>query len=140
MLEISVAEVGPNIVRRFSPPRIAWPAYDGFREMEKNMVDGLAGAATNALTGIEAAQNRIATAATNIAQAPTATATASAPPLTGGRIGTAAGQVQQALHGTDGDLATNLIAVATAKISYEANAKVLGTVRKLDRDTLDIIT
>jgi flagellar basal body rod protein FlgC len=105
--------------------------------MEANMVDGLAGAATNALTGIEAAQNRIATAATNIAQVPTATASAS--PLTGGRIGTAAGQVQQALQGTDSDLATNLIAVATAKISYEANAKVLGTVAKLDRDTLDII-
>jgi flagellar basal body rod protein FlgC len=105
--------------------------------MEANMVDGLAGAATNALTGIEAAQNKIATAASNIARTPTATA--GAPPLTGGRIGTAAGQVQQALQGTDGDLATNLIAVAAAKISYEANAKVLGTVKKLDRDTLDII-
>jgi len=102
------------------------------------MVDGLAGAAANALTGIEAAQNKIATAATNIAQAPTANP--SAPPLTGGRIGPAAGQVAQALQGTGGDLATNLITVATAKISYEANAKVLGTVKKLDRDTLDIIT
>ena len=101
------------------------------------MVDGLAGAATNALTGIETAQNKIAAAASNITRAPTATA--GAPPLTGGRIGTAAGQVQQALQGTDGDLATNLIAVAAAKISYEANAKVLGTVKKLDRDALDII-
>lgn len=106
------------------------------------MVDGLAGAASNALTGIEAAQNKIATAATNIAQAPLSeqsTPTA-APPLTGGQPGNAAGQVSQALQGTGGDLATNLIAVATAKISYEANAKVLGTVKKLDRDTLDILT
>jgi flagellar hook protein FlgE len=106
--------------------------------MEKNMVDGLAGAATNALSGIDAAQTKIARAATNIAQAPAATA--SAPPLSGGQIGNAAGQVAQALQGSNGDLATNLIDVATAKLSYQANAKVLSTVDKLDRDTLDIVT
>jgi len=109
---------------------------------ETSMVDGLAGAAATALTGIEAAQDRIATAATNIARAPTTapTSTPSAPPLTGGQIGPVAGQVAQALQGTDGDLATNLVTVATAKISYQANAKVLSTVKKLDRDTLDILT
>ena len=112
---------------------------------ETAMVDGLAGASSNALSGIEAAQNKIATAATNIAQTstaltPTAQAGAGAPPLTGGQIGTAAGQVSQALQGSNGDLATNLITVAAAKISYEANAKVLSTVKKLDRDTLDIVT
>jgi flagellar basal body rod protein FlgC len=106
------------------------------------MVDGLAGAATNALSGIEAATSRIATAATNIAQtSPAASAgTTTAGPLTGGQIGTAAGQVAQALQGTGGDLSTDLISVATAKISYEANAKVLKTVDKLSRDTLDIVT
>ncbi|MDB5360188.1 MAG: hypothetical protein JWO51_1485 [Rhodospirillales bacterium] len=106
------------------------------------MLDGLAGAAANALTGIEAAQNKIATAATNIAQAPLSqqTTPTTAPPLTGGRPGNAAGQVGQALQGAGGDLATNLIAVLAAKISYAANAKVLGTVKKLDRDTLDILT
>jgi flagellar basal body rod protein FlgC len=106
------------------------------------MVDGLAGAATNALSGIVAATSKIATAASNIAQAPTAVpdGTTPAPPLTGGQIGTAAGQVAQALQGSGGDLATNLISVETAKISYEANAKVLKTVDKLSRDTLDIVT
>lgn len=104
------------------------------------MVDGLAGASSNALSGIDAAQNKIATAATNIAQTSTAQTPTIAPPLTGGQIGTAGAQVAQALQGTGGDLATNLIAVATAKISYEANAKVLSTVKKLDRDTLDIVT
>src|ERR1700738_849917 len=105
------------------------------------MVESLAGAATNALTGIAAAQKRIATAANDTAQAGVApTAPAGAPPLGGGQIGTAAGQVRQALQATGGNLATDLISVATAKISYEANAKVLGTVRKLDKDTLDIVT
>jgi len=109
------------------------------------MVDGLAGASSNALSGIFAAQDKIATAATNIAQTssaltPTAQTNAGTPPLTGGQIGTAASQVNQALQGSDGDLATNLITVAAAKISYEANAKVLSTVKKLDRDTLDIVT
>ncbi|HEV2675015.1 MAG TPA: flagellar basal body rod C-terminal domain-containing protein [Aliidongia sp.] len=105
------------------------------------MVDSLAGAASNALTGIEQAQNRIATAASNIAStgaAPSGSVTA--PPLTGGQFGTAAGQVQQALQGAGGDLSTNLIDVATAKISYEANAKVLKTVDKLAKDTIDIVT
>ena len=105
------------------------------------MVDSLTSAATNALSGIEAAQNRIANAATNIAQGDVLpTVPASAPPLSGGQIGTVPGQVSQALQATGGDLATNLITVAAAKISYEANAKVLGTVKKLDKDTLDIIT
>ncbi|HLZ66279.1 MAG TPA: flagellar basal body rod C-terminal domain-containing protein [Aliidongia sp.] len=105
------------------------------------MVDALGSAATNALAGLEAAQGRIATAATNIAQGgDTVPEPASAPPLGGGQIGPAAGLVQQALQGVGGDLATNLISVAAAKISYEANAKVLGTVKKLDKDTLDIVT
>lgn len=108
------------------------------------MVDSLASASSNALTGIEAAQNRIATAASNIADAGDTAASASAPtrapPLTGGQIGPAAGQVQQALQGAGGDLSTNLINVATAKISYEANAKVLKTVDKLAKDTIDIVT
>jgi flagellar basal body rod protein FlgC len=105
------------------------------------MVESLAGAASNALTGITAAQDRIATAATNIAQAGSQQApTLAAPPLTGGRIGNAAGQVSRALQGGGGDLASNLITVQTAKLSYEANAKVLSTVKKLDKDTLDILT
>jgi flagellar hook protein FlgE len=108
------------------------------------MVDSLASAASNALGGIEAAQNRISTAANNIANAndtaPQTNNGTPAPPLTGGQIGTAGAQVQQALAGTDGDLTTNLVSVATAKISYEANAKVLKTVDKLARDTIDIVT
>lgn len=108
------------------------------------MVDSLASAAANALTGLDAAQNKIATAANNIATASDAitspTTAPSAPPLTGGQIGTAAGQVQQALQGAGGDLSANLINVATAKISYEANAKVLKTVDKLAKDTIDIVT
>ena len=106
------------------------------------MVDSLASASSNALTGLEAAQNRIATAASNIADAgdTAASAPTRAPPLTGGQIGPAAGQVQQALQGAGGDLSTNLINVATAKISYEANAKVLKTVDKLAKDTIDIVT
>jgi flagellar basal body rod protein FlgC len=108
------------------------------------MVDALGAAASNALTGLDAAQNRIAGAATNIAnsglpQGQTTATQTTASPLTGGQIGNAAGQVGQALAGTDDDLATNLITVETAKLSYEANAKVLGTVKKLDRDTTDIL-
>ena len=108
------------------------------------MVEPLANAASNALGGIEAAQNRIATAANKIANAGDTTPHSStgipAPALTGGRIGTAGAQVQQALAGTDGDLTTNLVSVATAKISYEANATVLKTVDKLARDAIDIVT
>jgi flagellar hook protein FlgE len=108
------------------------------------MVDSLTGAASNALGGIEAAQNRIATAANNIANAddtvPQPIGGTAAPPLTGGQIGTAGAQVQQALAGSDGDLSTNLISVATAKLCYEANAKVLKTVDKLAKDTVDIVT
>jgi len=118
------------------------------------MVDSLASASFNALSGLEAAQNRTASAASNIANADdqitaagagsgtgSGTGTGAAPPpLTGAQPGTAAGQVQQALSGGNGDLATNLISVATAKISYEANAKVLKTVDKLARDTIDIVT
>jgi flagellar hook protein FlgE len=44
------------------------------------------------------------------------------------------------LAGSDGDLSTNLIPVATAKLCYEANAKVLKTVDKLAKDTVDIVT
>jgi hypothetical protein len=107
-------------------------------EGEKSMVESLANAASNALAGIGAATGRIDRAASRIAEAGTdASAPAAAAPLTGGRIGNAAGVP---LQGNDGDLATNLIAVAAAKISYAANAKVLGTVDRLDRETLDIVT
>jgi len=106
------------------------------------MVDSLGSAAATALSGIEAAQDRIAKAANNIAGAPTAVSdgTTTAPPLTGGQIGPAASQVAAALQGDSGDLSTDLISVATAKISYAANAKVLKTVDRLARDTLDIVT
>ncbi|GGF30046.1 hypothetical protein GCM10011611_40150 [Aliidongia dinghuensis] len=119
------------------------------------MVDSLASASSNALGGLEAAQNRIATAASNIANASDGIASSetssgpatsgNAPPLTGGQIGPAAGQVhealaQQELGGAGGDLSTNLISVAAAKISYEANAKVLKTVDKLAKDAIDIVT
>ncbi|HVJ50841.1 MAG TPA: hypothetical protein VM689_00155 [Aliidongia sp.] len=118
------------------------------------MVDSIGSASDNAVSGIVAAEIQLSTAANNIANGQDGTAPVApfgsssvASPLTGTQPSSAPGQVFQALQAASPDqqssdtgLTQQVLDVASARISFQANVDVLKVADKTQKQAINLIS